>query len=159
MYADAVKFSKNCLECAIAMGEGHPSRLPLQPIPVDRTFQIVGVDVMDLPRTDQGNKHVPVFQDFLSKCSMVLPIPDQKTKRIVKHLTEDLIPFFGVPEALLSHRGTNLLSNLMMDICGVLGIEKLHTTAYHPQCDGLTEKFNHTLKTMLRKHAARFGSQ
>ena len=37
--------------------------------------------------------------------------------------------------------------------------KKLNTTAYHPQCDGMVERFNRTLKTMLRKHAAKFGSQ
>ena len=53
---------------------------------------------------------------------------------------------FGVPEAILSDRGTNLLSHLMKDICGLLGIERLNTTAYHPQCNGLIERFNCTLK-------------
>ena len=47
----------------------------------------------------------------------------------------------------------------MKDVCGLLGIQKLNTTAYHPQCDGLTERFNRTLKTMLRKHADLYGKQ
>ena len=64
-----------------------------------------------------------------------------------------------MPEALLSDRGTILLSHLMKDLCEMLGIHKLNTTAYHPQCDGMVEQFNHTLKTMLRKHASRFGNQ
>lgn len=40
-----------------------------------------------------------------------------------------------------------------------MGIRKLNTTAYHPQCDGMVERFNRTLKTILRKHAAMFGPQ
>ena len=114
---------------------------------------------MDLPRTERGNKHVLVFQDYFSKWPLVFPMPDQKTIRIVQLLVEEVIPLFGVPEALLSDRGTNLLSHLMRDVCDLLGVEKLNTTAYHPQCNGLTERFNRTLKTMLRKHAARFGAQ
>ena len=114
---------------------------------------------MDLPKTSSGNKHVIVFQDYLSKWPMVYPMPDQKAERIVKLLVEEIVPFFGVPEALLSDRGTNLLSHLMKDVCGLLGIKKLNTTAYHPECDGMVERFNRTLKTMLRKHAAKFGSQ
>ena len=143
MYKDAVNHSKSCPDCAIAVGGGHLGRPPLQPIPVKRVFQVVGVDVMDLPKTEHGNKHVLVFQNFLSKWPMVFPIPDQKTERIVKLLVEELVPFFGVPEALLSDRGTNLLSNLMKDVCALLGIEKLNTTAYHPQCDGLTDLIVH----------------
>jgi len=90
---------------------------------------------------------------------MVFPTPDQKSIRIVRLLTEEVVPAFGVLEALLSDRGTNLLSHLMQDVCNLLGTRKLNTTAYHPQCDGMVERFNRTLKTMLRKHAAKFGNQ
>ncbi len=90
---------------------------------------------------------------------MVYPIPDQKTHRIVDILVREIVPVFGVPECLLSDRGTNLLSHLMTDVCKALGIKKLNTTAYHPQCDGLVERFNRTLKAMLRKHASRFGKE
>ena len=64
-----------------------------------------------------------------------------------------------VPENLLSDWGANLLSHLMMDICKLLGIHKLNTTAYHPQCNGIVEHLNRTLKTALRKYAAQFGVQ
>jgi len=47
----------------------------------------------------------------------------------------------------------------MVDVCEKLGIKKLNTTAYHPQCNGLVEHFNRMLKTMLRKQAATFGTQ
>ena len=89
----------------------------------------------------------------------MFPMPDQKSQRIAELLVREVIPLFGVPEALLSDRGTNLLSHLMYDICTLLGITKLNTTAYHPQCDGMVERFNRTLKAMLRKQAATFGSQ
>lgn len=49
---------------------------------------------------------------------------------------------FGVPESLLSDRGTNLLPHLMLDACNLLGVNKLNTTAYHPECDGMVERFN-----------------
>ena len=77
-------------------------RPPLHPIPVSRPFQILGVDVMDLPLTASGNKHVLVFQDLFTKWPMVYPIPDQKSECIVKLVVEEIILFFGVPEALLS---------------------------------------------------------
>ena len=89
-------------------------------------------------------------------CPLVYPIPDQKAVRIVKLLVEQVVPLFGVLKALLSDRGTNLLSNLMKDIRNLLGIQKLNTTAYHPQCDGMVERFNRTLKTMLHKQPANF---
>ena len=74
-------------------------------------------------------------------------------------LAEEIIPIFGVPEALLSDRGTNFLSSLVLNLFKLLGTEKLNTTAYHPQFNGMVERFNWTLKGMLRKHAAKFGKQ
>ena len=92
---------------------------------------------------------LPILSD-----KVVYPMPDQKSERIAKLLVNEVVPFFGVPEALLSDRGMNLLSHLMMDVCRLLGITQPNTTAYHPQCTGIVERFNRTLKSMLRKHAA-----
>ena len=143
----------------VATGNGRTIKPPLHPIPVSRPFQILGIDIMDLPLTDRGNKHDIVIQDLFTKWPLVFAVPDQKTSRIARLIAEEVVPYFGVPECLLSDRGTNLLSNLMADLCRILGVTKLNTTALHPQCDGAVERFNHTLKTILRKHAAKFGCQ
>ena len=89
----------------------------------------------------------------------MFPVADQKMTTLVQLLTKEIIPQFGVPEALLSDCGMNLLSHLMLEGCGAIGIEKLNTTAYHPACNGMVKHFNRTLKTALRKYADRFGSQ
>ena len=158
MFPDTVHYVRNCPECVMVSGGGKVEKPPLHPIPVNRPFQIVGVDIMDLPITTQGNKHVLVFQDFLTKWPMVYSIPDQKSQSIAEILVQEVVPF-GVPESLLSDRGANLLSHLMTDVCKLLGIQKLNTTAYHPHCNGMVERFNRTLKTALRKHAVKFGVQ
>ena len=156
MYKDCIQYCRSCPDCTFVSGGGKPGKPPLKPIPVSHPFQILGIDIMELPKTEKGNRNVLVMQDFLTKWPFVFPMPDQKTTRIVRLLVDEVIPLFdeviplfGVPEALLSDRGTNLLSHLMRDVCALLGIEKLNTTAYHPQCDGLTEHFNRTLKSLL----------
>ena len=90
-----------------------------------------------------------VLQDFLSKFSFVFPVPDHKTERLTRLFVEQVVPLFGVPEVLLSDQGSNLLSHLKTSVCQLLGVKKLNTTSYHPQCNGLVERFNRTLKTML----------
>ena len=79
---------------------------------------------MNLPLTESGNCHIVVFQDFLTKWPLIYPVANQNVLRLVKLLTEHVIPFFGIPEALLSDRGTNLMSHLMTDVCQKLGIHK-----------------------------------
>ena len=52
-----------------------------------------------------------------------------------------------------------MLANVVQDVCQLLGITRMNATAYHPQCDGMVERFNRTLKTMLRKHTVKFNKQ
>ena len=116
MFNDARRLAKACSECVIVTGGGRASRPPLHPIPVSKPLQILGIDVMDLPLTDQGNRHVVVIQDLFTKWPLAFTVPDQKTTRIARLVAEEVIPLFSVPECLLSDRGTNLLSNLMMEL-------------------------------------------
>ena len=159
MYQDTLEYAKNCPQCAIVKGTRRKQKSPLHPIPTEWPFQIVGVDTMELPVTTRGNKYVVIFQDLFTKWPMIYPTSDQKAERIACLLVEEIVPFFGVPEAFLSDTGTNLLSHLMKDVCKLLGIEKLNMTAHHPECDGAVKRFNQTLKTMLGKQAAKYGAQ
>ena len=90
---------------------------------------------------------------------MVFAIPDQKAERIAKLLCEEIVPLFGVPESLLTDRGANFLSHLVLDVGSLLGIQKLNATADQPECDGMVEWFNCTLKSMLCKRVAQFKAQ
>jgi len=113
MYGDCVNHCKNCSDSAFVVGGGRAGKPSLHPIPVSRPFQILVVDIMELPKTDQGNRYVFAIQDVLTKWPFVFPMHDQKTTRIVKLLIKEVIPLFAVPEALLSDQGTNLLSHFM----------------------------------------------
>ena len=79
---------------------------------------------MDLPYIEAGNKHAVVFQDMFTKWPIVYAVPDQKTERLARLLCGEVVLFCDVPEELLSDRGNNLLSHLMLDICKSLGINK-----------------------------------
>ena len=128
VHYDVLDYANNCPQCAIVQGTGRRQKPPLHPIVTEHPFQIVGVGIMELPITTRGNRYVIVFQDLFTKWLMVFLKPDQKAVWIAQLLVEEVIPTFGVPEALLSDRGTNLLSFLMKNICRMLGIDKLNTT-------------------------------
>ena len=57
----------------------------------------------------------------------------------------------GVPNEVLSDMGSQFTSDLMKEIGRLMSVKQLHTTPYHPICNGLVEKFNGTLKRMLRR--------
>ena len=71
---------------------------------------------------------------------------------------QEVVCRHGVPAQLLSNRGKAFLPLLFREVCEVLGVKKLNTTAYHSQTDGLVEQFNRTLSNMLAKRVERNGS-
>ena len=73
MYRDALEYAKSCPQCAIVKGMGRKNKPPVHPIPTERPFQIIGVDIMELPVTTRGNKYVVVFPDLFTKWPMVYP--------------------------------------------------------------------------------------
>lgn len=62
-----------------------------------------------------------------------------------------IFAWVGLPKEILTDQGTNISSKLMAELCQLLNIRALKTSVYHPQTNGLVERFNGTLKIMLRK--------
>ena len=89
-----------------------------------------------------------VITDHFSKFVKCFSLRDQKAETIAKKL-ENFVTTFGIPEKLLSDQGTNFQSTLVKEVLELLDIEQLRTSPYHPQTDGITERFNRTLKTMI----------
>ena len=68
MYKDIISYTRNCSQCTIATGVRRRQSPSMKLIPVDYTFQIVSIDIMELPRMTNGNRYaVIVFQDLFTK--------------------------------------------------------------------------------------------
>ena len=130
---------------------------PLAPIPVSGPFDRVGVDIIQFPKSYNGNQYAVVFVDYLTKWPEVFATADQTALTIAHLFVEQIVSRHGVPAELLSDRGTAFLSKLMQAVCEVMGVHKVNTTAYHPQTDGLVERFNRTLTDMLAKTVEKSG--
>ena len=157
MCADTRRHCRSCLVCVSRRGANRIPHPPLQPIPVGGPFHRVGVDVLQLPLTEAGNCYVVVFQDYLTKWVEAFATPNQTAETIAHLLVNEIFCRHGAPEHLLSDRGANFLSEHMQDVCKLLSIKKINTSGYHPQTDGLVEKFNSTLINMISKVAQSFG--
>ena len=151
MRNDVHTFCRLCLVCSSRKGTRSTCKPSLQPIPVGGPFHRLGVDVLQLPLTTRGNHYVVVFMDYLTKWPEAFTVPDQKAETIARLLVNEIICCHGIPEELLSDRGTNFLSSVIQEICSLLGVKKINTSGYHPQTDGVVEKFNSTLTNMIAK--------
>eukprot|EP00731_Ephydatia_muelleri_P007213 Em0003g1461a len=77
-----------------------------------------------------------------------------------ENVAEKLLKLFarvGIPVEILTDQGSNFTSQLLSELYSMLHIHGIRTTPYHPQTDGLVERFNQTLKAMLRKTAVQEG--
>ena len=125
------------------------------PIPVGKEFDRVAVDVMGpLSLTESGNKYIVVFLDYLTKWPEAFAIPDQTAQTIARLVVEQIVCRHGCPLELLSDQGSNFTSHLVSKICKICVTHKMATTSYHPQTDGLVERFNKTLITMLSMYTS-----
>ena len=158
MRRDVTQWTRACLTCATHQ-TGRRVKPPLTPIPVAGAFDRVGVDVLQLPRTRRGNRYAMVFVDYLTKWPEVFAVSDQSSATIAKLLVEEIISRHGVPSEILSDRGRAFLSGLMKEVELLMGYRKLNTTAYHPQTDGLVERYNRTVTSMLAKTVAKEGAE
>ena len=156
MRADICKWCRSCLVC-VTRQAGRVVQPPLTPIPVYGPFHRVGVDVIQFAKSYTGNRYGVVFVDYLIKWPEVFTTSDQTALTIAKLFVEQIVCCHGVRAQLLSDRGTAFLSCLLMEICEFLGVEKLNTIAYHPQTDGLAERFNRTLTDMLARKVEQSG--
>ena len=89
--------------------------------------------------------------DYLTKWSELYTVLDQIAPTTARLFADEIVSRHGVPSKLLSDRKLSFLSKLLLSVCKCLGVKKVNTSAYHPQCDGLVERFNRTLTDMLAK--------
>lgn len=77
-------------------------------------------------------------------------MPNMETVTIARLLVQEVLTRFGFPSSLHSDQGKQFEGSIFIEMCKVLNIKKTRTSPYHSQCDGLVERFNKTLITMLR---------
>lgn len=153
MRSDISRWTRGC----VTREAGWAPRAPLTPIPVTGPFDHIGVDIVQFPRSRQGNQYAVVFVDYLTKWPEAFPVPDQTAATVARLLVEEIISRHGVPAKVLSDRGRAFLSRLMKEVERLLGLHKLNTSTYHPQTDGLGEHFYRTLTAMLAKTVEKGG--
>ena len=58
-------------------------------------------------------------------------------------------PLWGCPRSILSDNGLQFFSKLLKAVYKLLGVQKIATSSYHPNCNGGVERVNHTMDQML----------
>lgn len=149
---DIADFIKTCTTCqAFNVGESTAEVITQHKEPIFATF---GIDfVGPLPVTNMGNKYLIVATESLTRWPIAKPTADCTASTAAEFIFSQIVCTFGPPSRILTDRGTHFNCLLMEELLSILEIRHQMTSAYHPQTNGMTERFNGTLCKSLGKMA------
>ena len=146
---DMERYCRNCTTCQRSK-LSLPPHAPMQNLPIGQPWQMVAIDILRVPPTS-NNRYLLVLQDYFTKWADAIPLPDQKANRI----SAEMVKFFctyGPPLSIHSDQGCNFEGTIFTQVLQAFSVHKLCTTPYHPQGDGMVERFNRTLLQLLRSY-------
>ena len=112
------------------------------------------MDIVGLfPESESENKYILVVSDYFSKWVEAYGIANQEASTIAQTLVDEFFCRFSPPRQLHSDQGRQFESQVIAQICKLLGIVKSRTSLYHPQSDGQVERFNRTFLNKLATSA------
>jgi hypothetical protein len=155
MLRDVKGYVSSCHSCQRRKDPKGISPGVLQPIAAGDIFETIGIDFVGPMRTTKrGNRYILVLTEYSTKWVEAFPTRDCDANTVARIIVEEVICSFGAPRRLLSDRGAAFLGHVVRAACTLLAVKKVSTSAYHPETDGLTERFNGTLATMLSHYTS-----
>ena len=151
VYKDVRDFCHSCEDCQRG-GKANRRRAPLMPLPtVEEPFRRLAMDIVGpLRETKRGHKFILTIMDFATRYPEAIPLRRIDAATVAEALC-GVFTRLGIPEEILSDQGSNFMSELLSKVMELLQIHHLKTSPYHPQTDGMLERFHGTLKGMMRK--------
>ena len=152
MRGDIQKVCETCILCTSTQGQRQRKKPFLHCIPVGEPFECVGMDFKEMDTSTDGNRYARVFKDYLTKW----PVKDRSATTVAK-CSAELVWRHGVPAKIIHDQAAEFLLDVLQDTAAILELKQLPMSGGDPQSDGLVERFNRTLKTMLMKLVEKKG--
>ena len=147
MRSDCEDYVARCTRCL--RYKRSPEKAPLEPYSASFPMELVHLDFLKVEINPDKYRDVLVITDHFTGYAQAYVTPDETARTTAKYFLDEFCALFGLPEKIISDQGRNFESQVMKEMCSLLGIQKLRTTPYHPQTNGQCEKFNRTLLDML----------
>ena len=150
---DVTRFYRSCDVCQKTAPKGRTYKVPLGEMPLmEEPFKQVAVDLVGpiSPVSEKGNRHILTAVDFATRYPEAVALPKIETERVAEALLK-VFSRVGSPKEMLSDKGTQFTSDMMREVSRLVSTRQLFTTPYNPRCNGLCERINGVLKSMLKK--------
>ncbi|XP_060754491.1 protein NYNRIN-like [Neoarius graeffei] len=148
---------ERCLICAQNNHSKAVAKHECLPIPTS-PFSEWQIDFTHMPPCGPF-KYLLVIVDKFSKWVEAFPCSRENAKVVTRTLAKEIIPRYGVPDAIDSDKGTPFASKVTQDLCKYLSLNWRFHIPYHPQSSGIVERTNRTLKDKLTKAMQTTGSR
>uniref|UniRef100_A0A1X7T9K1 Integrase catalytic domain-containing protein n=1 Tax=Amphimedon queenslandica TaxID=400682 RepID=A0A1X7T9K1_AMPQE len=151
MYSEIHEFLKSCERCQRNNDVFHKPHSTLHPIPVPGVvWQQIGIDVVTMPTSKMGNKYIITCVDYFSKWPEAAASKDKSAVSVANFIFETICRF-GCAKVVITDQGREFVNSINEELMSLTGTNHRITSAYHPQSNGLVERFNQTLQNSLRK--------
>ena len=141
---------KSCPACQLAKIHRH-TIAPLDQFTLPKSrFDCIHVDIVGPLPQSHGHSYLFTIIDRFSRWPEAIPMIDMTAESCAKALLSGWFSRFGLPKDITSDRGRQFISHLWSQLLAMFGIQVAHTTAYHPQANGLVERFHRQLKASLK---------
>ncbi|CAC5365555.1 unnamed protein product [Mytilus coruscus] len=119
---------------------------------VGEPLERVSLDILGaVTRTYKGNKYVIVVTDYFTRYAEAYGVPDIEAQTVADKLLEESICRYGLPLQIHTDQGSQFTSDLFIQLCNKLHIDKTRNSPFHPQSSGLVERLNRTIEDMISK--------
>ena len=153
MAADVLATVRDCASCARERLKQRKRKEPLQTFIAPGPLEDVAIDLLGpFSTTKQGYKSILVITDRFSKLCQVVPLRSTEAFACAVAFVEHWVYKFGSPARLISDNGPQFVSRFFKAVCRLIGVKTVPTTAYHPETNGQTERYNRSLLAMLRHY-------
>ncbi len=151
LHSDIVKYVKSCDVCLRMNSAGNKSAKMVERPIVTVPFESVAIDIVGpLPKARRGVKYLFTYICLASRWPDACPMRSCSANEVAECFV-DIISRTGIPLRVLSDRGSVFLGRVMEKVCDVLGVDRILTSPYRPQSNGVVERLHGTLKPMLAK--------
>ena len=113
-------------------------------IKATQPFERLNLDFKGPLPSKSRNKYILTVVDEYSRYPFAIPCADVSAPTVFKECC-NLFSLFGVPSYIHSDRGSGFMSSTLRNSFQQKGIACSRTTPYHPQGNGLVERYNGTI--------------
>ena len=146
--ADTNRWARECIACQQAKVTRHTIP-PIGDFEVpSQRFTHLNMDLVTLTSSNNFS-HLLTIVDRFTRWPVAIPIANITAETVADAFAHGWVATYGVPVAITTDRGSQFSSEIWTQLMSRWGIKSIMTAAYHPEANGMVERFHRRLKEAL----------